>query len=182
MLRISDPADMKPAERRAEIAAILARGVVRLKAKGLRPQENSANSLNGADEEVPFPTVRKRRRRQGEDPAADAWGRTVVHVVHFRRGARGRKKIIHGKKPPAGKAKSGSVSIRDFDRDQLKEALLEVVGTDWTERDDAIRAAAYHLGFKRVGKNIRKAFASAITGLLRQHRLESAGSLVRRSQ
>jgi len=85
------------------------------------------------------------------------------------------------KKAPARKAKSGSVSINDFDRDQLKDTLLEVVGTDWTERDDAIRAAARSLGFKRTGKRIQAAFKSAITGLLRQHRLESDGSEIRRT-
>jgi len=85
------------------------------------------------------------------------------------------------KKAPAGKAKSGSVSIKDFDRDQLKGALLEVVGTDWIERDDAIRDAARHLGFARTGKRIKAAFKSAITGLLRQNRLESAGTQIRRA-
>ncbi|HUU90968.1 MAG TPA: hypothetical protein VM238_07140 [Phycisphaerae bacterium] len=72
-------------------------------------------------------------------------------------------------------------TVQDLDRHQLRAALLEVVGTDWIERDDAIRAAARSLGFQRCGKHIHKAFASAINGLLRQKRLESTGSMVRRT-
>jgi hypothetical protein len=51
--------------------------------------------------------------------------------------------------PPAGQyarpywaPAAESLSISAFSRDQLKEALVAVVGTDWMERDDAIRAAA----------------------------------------
>ena len=47
---------------------------------------------------------------------------------------------------------------------------------------DAIRDAAYHLGFARTGKRIAKAFASAINGLIRQKQLEYAGSMIRRVQ
>ncbi len=78
------------------------------------------------------------------------------------------------------KPQTERASITDLSRDDLKEALLAVVDKTWTERDAAIRAAARHLGFKRTGKRIRKAFASAITGLLRQKKLESAGSQIRR--
>ena len=40
---------------------------------------------------------------------------------------------------------------------------------------------AERLGFGRLGKRIRAAFASAITGLLRQNRLEHDGSQIRRA-
>jgi len=46
----------------------------------------------------------------------------------------------------------------------------------------AMRAAAQHLGFRRTGKRIQAAFKSAITGLLRQHRLEHDGNQIRRPQ
>lgn len=81
--------------------------------------------------------------------------------------------------PPAPAAES--LSISTFSRDQLKEALVAVVGTDWVERDDAIRAAARRLGFERCGKRIRAAFASAVNGLIRQGRLRYERTLVRKA-
>ena len=94
----------------------------------------------------------------------------------------GRLALSARKEQPKQRSRGKAPSLTDFDRDQLKAALLEVVGTDWIERDDAIRAAAQSLGFKRCGKRIHKAFASAITGLLRQNRLESAGSQIRQGR
>jgi hypothetical protein len=70
-------------------------------------------------------------------------------------------------------------TIKGLDRPQLNEALLAVVGPAWIERDEAIRLAARRLGFGRCGKRILAAFASALTGLLRQGRLEYDGSLIR---
>jgi len=93
----------------------------------------------------------------------------------------GRLDMKPAARPPARRAKAGPASIRDFDRDALKAALLAVVGKDWIERDDAIRAAAQRLGFARLGKRIRAAFASAVNGLIRQGRLEYDGSLIRRT-
>jgi len=104
--------------------------------------------------------------------------RTVTGRLDLGRGKAGAR-TQRAKRPTAGKSKSGSLSINDFDRDRLKDALLDVVGTDWIKRDDAIREAARSLGFRRCGKRIHKAFASAITGLLRQNRLESTGSQIR---
>ena len=80
--------------------------------------------------------------------------------------------------PPAPAAESLPISA--ISRDQLKEALLAVVGSDWMDRNDAIRAAAKRLGFGRLSNRIRAAFASAINGLIRQKHLEYDGSLVRR--
>ena len=71
--------------------------------------------------------------------------------------------------------------IDNFSRDQLKEALLAVVGSDWVERDEAIRAAARRLGFDRLGKRTRAAFASAVNGLIRKKQFEYDGSLIRKA-
>ena len=105
--------------------------------------------------------------------------RAVTRRLDFPAAAKGAREPAVA--PPTRKAKAGPASIRDFDRDALKEALLAVVGTDWIERDDAIRAAAERLGFARLGKRIRAAFASAVNGLIRQGRLEYDGSLIRRT-
>ena len=83
--------------------------------------------------------------------------------------------------PPAPRDASEPLSIADFDRDQLKAALLKVVGAEWIERDEAISLAARHLGFERCGKRIRQAFASAVNGLIRQKHLGHDGSLIRKA-
>jgi len=43
-------------------------------------------------------------------------------------------------------------------------------------------AATERLGFGRLGKRIRAAFASAVNGLIRQNRLEYNGSQIRRKK
>jgi len=128
------------------------------------------------------PAAGKAAGRKGKPPKFELHSdtRTVTGRLDLKT-EKPRTRRRSAKKTPAGKSKSASVSINDFDRDQLKDTLLEVVGTDWTERDDAIRDAARHLGFRRTGKRIQDAFKSAITGLLRQKKLESAGSQIRRA-
>lgn len=58
---------------------------------------------------------------------------------------------------------------------------MSVVGRTWTPRDEAITSATRHLGFERTGKNIKAAFKSALTGLLRQGDLERDGNFIRRT-
>jgi hypothetical protein len=53
------------------------------------------------------------------------------------------------------------------------------MGKTWWPEDEAIKIAAEHLGFQRVGESIREAFRSAINGLLRQERLERDGERLR---
>ncbi len=71
-------------------------------------------------------------------------------------------------------------NINDYSRDELINTLLSVMGVVWWEREEAIRAAARHLGFKRTGSLIRDAFKSAINGAIRRGLLESDGGLIRR--
>ena len=70
-------------------------------------------------------------------------------------------------------------SIADYPRDLIKKYLLAVMGSTWWEQDDAIRAAARHLGFRRAGPAIQRAFRSAISGAIRQGRLERDGGRIR---
>ncbi|MEX0654154.1 MAG: hypothetical protein WD534_10015 [Phycisphaeraceae bacterium] len=65
--------------------------------------------------------------------------------------------------------------IGHYERDELKRALLRVVGHTWITRDEAVTLATRHLGFERTGKKIKAAFKSALTGLLRQDELEKDG-------
>ena len=49
------------------------------------------------------------------------------------------------------------------------------------ERDEAIRAFARWMGFRRTGRSIDETARSLINGLLREGRLERQDQLIRRS-
>jgi len=71
--------------------------------------------------------------------------------------------------------------IEDYDRGILKDLFLaSLQGKSWTEREDAIRGLARWLGFRRTGAAIDEVARSLINGLLREGRLESEGSSVRK--
>jgi len=72
-------------------------------------------------------------------------------------------------------------SIQDYPTDLLKECLLAVMGSNWWEQDDAIRAGARYIGFRRTGPAIVDTFKSVINGLIRQGLLERDGSRLRRT-
>lgn len=73
-----------------------------------------------------------------------------------------------------------SRDIGDHSRDELYAALLGSMPRGWVERDDAIRAAARYLGFRRTGRAIRDAFKSVINGAIRRGLLEYEGGNIRR--
>jgi len=73
-------------------------------------------------------------------------------------------------------------TIEQYDRDFLKEQFLaSLLGRQWIEREDAVRAFARWMGFRRTGHAIEDMARSLINGLLREGRLESGGSEIRRS-
>jgi len=72
------------------------------------------------------------------------------------------------------------VRIEDFAREHLTELFLAAMGRGWCEREEAIRAAARYLGFRRTGKTIQETFKSIINGGLRKGLLEKDGTLIRR--
>jgi hypothetical protein len=72
--------------------------------------------------------------------------------------------------------------IGQYPRDLLIKALLASMGFSWTERDEAIRAAARYLGFRRTGSAIRSAFKSAINSAIRRGLLEHEGDIIRRTR
>jgi hypothetical protein len=73
-------------------------------------------------------------------------------------------------------------NIGDYSRNELINTLLSVMGVIWWDREEAIRAAARHLGFKRTGSLIRDAFKSAINGAIRRGLLDSDAQLIRRAK
>lgn len=70
--------------------------------------------------------------------------------------------------------------IGDYPRELLLDALLGAMGRGWIERDEAMRAAARYLGFRRTGAAIQKAFKSIIRGALQRKLLEYDGTQIRR--
>jgi hypothetical protein len=77
-------------------------------------------------------------------------------------------------KPPSRRQNQG-LRIADLDLDDLVMALRSSIGSAWTVRDDAIRSAARHLGFRRTGRAIREAFKSAINAAIRRGLIERQG-------
>ncbi len=73
-------------------------------------------------------------------------------------------------------------TIEQYDRDFLKDQFLASLGgKQWASRVNAIKGLARWLGFKRTGASIDENARSLINGLLREGRLESNGSEIRRS-
>ncbi len=60
--------------------------------------------------------------------------------------------------------------------------MLTAMGYAWQERDEAIRAAARHIGFTRTGSAIQRAFKSAINGAIRRGLLEADKKLIRKAR
>jgi hypothetical protein len=74
-------------------------------------------------------------------------------------------------------------SIEQYTADHLVDVLLAAMGAPWWLRDEAISAAARHLGFRRTGEKIRKAFKSAINAAIRRGLLERDGpDFIRRAR
>jgi hypothetical protein len=72
-------------------------------------------------------------------------------------------------------------SISDYERDFLKDQFsASLQSRSWKEREEAIRDFARWLGFKRTGNVLDETVRSLINGLLREGRLESTGSQIRR--
>jgi hypothetical protein len=72
-------------------------------------------------------------------------------------------------------------TIDDYTRNELIDTLLTTISSTWWNREDAIRAAARRLGFRRTGNRITKAFKSAINGAIRRGLLEAEGGFIRRN-
>jgi Type ISP C-terminal specificity domain len=72
-------------------------------------------------------------------------------------------------------------TISDYGRDFLKDQFLaSLQGRTWEERDVAVRHFSRWFGFLRTGPVVDETTRSLINGLLRENRLESEGSLIRR--
>ncbi|WP_149752551.1 hypothetical protein [Rubripirellula obstinata] len=66
-------------------------------------------------------------------------------------------------------------TIDDYPRDLLVSSLASAIGRTWHSREDAIRATARHLGFRRTGSKIKSAIKSAINAGIRQGKIERDG-------
>lgn len=72
-------------------------------------------------------------------------------------------------------------SIDDYERHFLKDQFVACQEDgSWVDREDSIRRMARWLGFKRTGPSIELMAKSVINGLIREGRVESKGSQIRR--
>jgi hypothetical protein len=76
-----------------------------------------------------------------------------------------------------------SRNIGGYRRDILKDQFMNSIeGHGWMERGDCIRRFARWMGFRRTGPSIEDAGRSVINGLIRDGRLISKGSQIRRAR
>jgi|CXWL01.1.fsa_nt_gi SAM-dependent methyltransferase len=73
-------------------------------------------------------------------------------------------------------------TITDYDPAALESQLLAALGTAWLDRDEALRAFARRLGFRRTGKRIREALEDAIKAAASRGRVEVDGDQLRRGR
>jgi hypothetical protein len=72
-------------------------------------------------------------------------------------------------------------NITGYRRDVLKEQFLASLdGYGWLERGECIRRFSRWMGFRRTGPNIEDTARSVINGLIRDDRILSKGSQIRR--
>ncbi len=72
-------------------------------------------------------------------------------------------------------------NISDYKRDFLKDQFVASMDSNsWTERSESIRRFSRWLGFRRTGPNIEDTARSIINGLIRDDRLATMGSQIRR--
>jgi hypothetical protein len=107
---------------------------------------------------------------------AERVGSRIREVIESALNAASRRSIIYSNQ---GGLLPDCRTIDDYTRDDLKNVLRAVIGRTWTEEDDAIRAGARYLGFRRTGSQIERAFRSAINGGIRQGVLERDGRVLR---
>ncbi|MGM4889903.1 AIPR family protein [Tardiphaga sp. 11_C7_N12_6] len=76
----------------------------------------------------------------------------------------------------------GAGKVTDYDRSVLKDQFIaSMPSRSWIERTDSIVGFARWLGYRRTGAIIDETARSIITGLIREARLESDGSRIRRT-
>jgi len=72
-------------------------------------------------------------------------------------------------------------TIEEYDRNFLKDQFLSSLqGSSWIERKDAIRSFARWMGFRRTGPAIDETARSLINGLIREGKLESDSTAIRK--
>ncbi len=82
-----------------------------------------------------------------------------------------------------GQFSTGWSRVTDYEKDFLKTQFLAAIsenGRVWMEREEAIRAFARWLGFRRTGSVIDETARKLISRLLRGGKLESDGDCIRR--
>lgn len=82
-----------------------------------------------------------------------------------------------------GSLRLAARSMDAYDRAFLKDQFLASLGGyAWTDREEAVRAFARWMGFRRTGAAIDETTRSLMNGLIREGRLESDRDLIRRAR
>ena len=81
----------------------------------------------------------------------------------------------------AGQYSLAACTAADYEGDHLIAAPASSINGAWTDRDEAIRATARHLGHRRAGPAFQQALRSAINGAIRRQLLESNGPQIRKT-
>lgn len=122
---------------------------------------------------------------------ADSAIRTVAHALAFARTGsriedrwRNTLRVVVQRRILANKQGAYRLdrrSIADYEREEILDILLAAMPRAWVEREEAIRAAARHLGFRRTGPALQEAFKSAINGAIRRGLIESNKDWIRKN-
>lgn len=132
----------------------------------IREVINSSEAVNRED------AIREIARRLGAERTGSRMRASIESALN----AASRRSIIYS---DSSGLRPLCRTIEQYKRDDLKNVLRSVIGRTWTDEEDAIRAGARYLGFRRTGSLIDKAFRSAINGGLKQGVLERSGRMLR---
>jgi hypothetical protein len=184
-VRVAQTAEAPPPARKPRSAPTLAE--VELLAEPPAAASNGHRSvapdISGLDRETLLAALREVfRGRARLELETDAVIRAASRTLGYgRAGARIQEKLKHALQLAVrrgilynerGEYRLDRRTIEDYSQEECIEALLASMPRAWTERDEAIRGAARHLGFRRTGQAIQDAFKSAINGAIRRGRLE----------
>ena len=167
----------EPEARRYEAPDTSAHGETRLDTDGLDQEDlvcRLRHMFGDGEERERAAAIEALARELGHH---DARGRIHEAIESALRIAVGRKILAD----ESGALRLSAHSIEQYERHLLKEQFLaSLSGRPWVERDDAIRAFARWMGFRRTGRSIDDTARSLINGLIREKHIDRNGSQIRR--
>ncbi len=153
-------------------------------------EENAAPPIDSLDKNELICAIRHVLQEDGEADRDELIRRVAQHLRYRIVGSNIRDRISDAIRTAVRRqiADASSPRIRiygrnisEYDRGHLKEQLCaSLAGSAWHDRDDAVRGFARWMGFSRTGTQIDDTSRSLINGLIREDRLETRGTEIRR--